>query len=202
MGHVAVGRSISNCFPPETVACQVGVKLDSPLVPKVLDEWSGTVRNGWSSHTPVKVPPTAQSLRLTSVNAGWRSRWAQFQASVGNSCSGPSLSLLPSGAECRPTAGLPQSSPLATSRAQGWPHAWHPWPQEVCPEGMWDPDLAKRLSGAGSQLASRVQPCGGGGLLSEPGPRDMCPGSPPGIHPASQLPRQAPGFRHGPLGFV
>lgn len=69
-------------------------------------------------------------------------------------------------------------------------------------EGMWDPDLAKRLSGAGSQLAFRVQACSCGGLLLEPGPRDMHPGSPSGIHPASQLPRQAPGFRHGPLGFV
>ena len=46
MGHVAVGRSISNCFSPETVACRVGVKLDSPLVPEVLDEWSGTVQMG------------------------------------------------------------------------------------------------------------------------------------------------------------
>ena len=45
-GHVAVGRSVSNCFPPEIVACRVGVKLDSPLVPEVLDEWSGTVRMG------------------------------------------------------------------------------------------------------------------------------------------------------------
>lgn len=50
--------------------------------------------NGWSSHTLVKVPPTAQSLSPTRVNAGWRSRWTRFQASVGDSCPSPSLSPL------------------------------------------------------------------------------------------------------------
>lgn len=41
VGHAAVGRSISSCFPPETIACRVGVKLDLPLVQKCLKSGQG-----------------------------------------------------------------------------------------------------------------------------------------------------------------